>query len=397
MPTDTSLTQRELDIQDRTRAALVGISERHAALRAAQRQRAAAEDVWTALVELGFPGFLISERYGGSDRGLLPAALVVEELAAHSLHSFQPILLTMAASAISAFGSEALKETFLPPMARGALKVAIASTEREAGFNVLNTTTVARRDGDHFVVNGAKTYVSGADIANQMLLVTRTTSREERERRQLLRTAGLTLLFADAQATGVAITPQPTRGEAVLRQFAMELRDVRVPANCVVGEVDDGVRVMFRAFNPERTLAAALGLGIVRHCLDRACAHARSRKVFDDVAIGAYQSIQHPLADLAIRLDAARALTLRAAREFDAGADANVVAASAAAAKYLASGLAASAVDAAISTLGGKGFDEDYGVIHLWEQARLLTTAPISNALILNQIAQHQLRLPRSY
>jgi alkylation response protein AidB-like acyl-CoA dehydrogenase len=119
--------------------------------------------------------------------------------------------------------------------------------------------------------------------------------------------------------------------------------------------------------------------------------------VFGETPIGAYQSIQHPLAELAIHLDAARMMTYRAATLFDEGADLRKTAGSANSAKFFAANLVVSAVDSSIDVFGGKGFDEDHGIIHLWEQARLLRTAPISNALILNQVAQHRLNLPRSY
>ena len=150
-------------------------------------------------------------------------------------------------------------------------------------------------------------------------------------------------------------------------------------------------------FNPERTLAAAMALGISRYCLELACEHARGRKVFGDTPIGAYQAVQHPLADVAARQQAARLMVHRAAASFDREAPVAEQAASANAAKYLASELALRSVDAAIDAFGGKGFDERHGIIHLWEAARLLKTSPISNALILNQIAVRELGLPRSY
>ena len=140
-----------------------------------------------------------------------------------------------------------------------------------------------------------------------------------------------------------------------------------------------------------------MAVGMSRYCLELACEHARRRKVFGATPIGAYQSIQHPLAEVAIRQEAARLMTYRSACLFDEQADPREVAEAANSAKYLAAQLAARSVDAAIDTFGGKGFDEDHGIIHLWEQARLLKTAPISNALILNQTAERRLGLPRSY
>ena len=392
-----SLTDEDAELQSRARNSFEAIRNRYSALRANERPQAALGDVASALTNLGYTGFLVPERYGGNDRGLLAAAMVMEALAAQGLHTFRPILLGMGTAAIARFGSDELKESVLPRIARGELNLAIASTEDEAGFNVLNVKTFAQNRGHHFAVEGTKIYVSGLDIADAMLLVARTMTREECDRRGLPKTAGLSLLLVDANAEGIERQPVPSRGEAALTQFALRLENVHVPINRLVGAEHGGAQVMFTMFNPERTLAAAMAVGMSRYCLELACEHARRRKVFGATPIGAYQSIQHPLAEVAIRQEAARLMTYRSACLFDEQADPREVAEAANSAKYLAAQLAARAVDAAIDTFGGKGFDEDHGIIHLWEQARLLKTAPISNALILNQTAERRLHLPRSY
>ena len=395
MAFDDRLTADQRDLQQRCRDTFRAIRDRRPAPDEDPGSRL--DEIWSALAQVGYPGLLVPERYGGRDSGLLSAALVMEELAAQDLQSFAPVLLAMASTAVSRFGSEELKSEILPRLSRGEARIAIASTEREAGFNVLNARTAAERHGDHFRVNGSKIYVSGIDVADQVLLVTRTTPREECARRGLSSTAGLTLLLADTAGEGIEWTPLRCRGECLLRQFAVELRELRVPLSRVVGEPDDGAKPMFHMFNPERTLAAAMAVGISRYCLELACEHARRRKVFGETPIGAYQAVQHPLADVAARQDAARLMVHRAAALFDREADVGEQAASANAAKYLASELAVLSVDAAIDAFGGKGFDEQHGIIHLWEAARLLKTSPISNALILNQIAVRELGLPRSY
>ena len=337
------------------------------------------------------------EGYGGNGKGLLPAVLVMEELAALGLHSFRPILLSMGAAAIARFGSASLQQEFLPRIGRGEVRLAIASTEAEAGFNVLNVQTYAQNLGDHFVVNGSKVYVSGVDIADCMLTVTRTMTRERCARQGMPKTAGISLLLIDANAEGVEREPMPSRGEMALTQSAVQFANVRVPRSRLIGEENGGARAMFHMFNPERVLVSAMAIGMGRYCLDLACGHARQRCVFADTPIGEYQSVQHPLAEVAIRLEAVRLITYRSAQLYDDNANPNDLAASANSAKFLAAELAQHAVDAAIDTFGGKGFDEDYGIIHFWEAARLLKTAPISNGLILNQIAERSLNLPRSY
>ena len=303
----------------------------------------------------------------------------------------------MGASAITRFGSERMKQEFLPRIATGKLKLAIASTETEAGFNVFNPRTLATRDNDSFTLKGSKIYISGADTADYMLVIARTMTREACEHRGLSKTAGISVLLVDPRSEEVEPTPVPSRGEGMLTQFALQLQNVRVPVEQLIGEEHQGARVMFQMFNLERTLAAAMGLGMNQYCLNLACEHARTRRVFGQTPIGAYQSIQHPLAEIAIRQESVRLMVYRSAWLFDTGADTKKVSSAANVARYLAAELAVKSVDAAIHTFGGKGFDEENGIIHLWETARLLQTAPISDALILNQVAEYDLKLPRSY
>jgi alkylation response protein AidB-like acyl-CoA dehydrogenase len=392
-----SLSDHHARIQEAAHSAFDRIHGKYRTLRANERQHAAAEDVWLALAELGYQGFLVPVQHGGSEEGLLSAALVMEELAAQGLHSFQPILQSMGAVAIARFGSDALKEQVLGDVAAGRRKLAIASTEAEAGFNVLNIKTFAERQGDLYLVNGRKHYVSGADVADSLILVARTRSREECEQRGLPRSTGMSLFLVDSNADGLERTRIPSRGEGVLSQYSLTLHNVQVPASHRIGDCEAEAKPMFAMFNPERTLVSAMAIGMSRYCLNLACERARTRRVFGDTPIGAYQSVQHPLAAVSIRLEAVRLQTLQAAWLFDQGADIGAQAESANAAKYLSAELVARAVDTAIDTFGGKGFDEEYGVIHLWEAARLLKTAPISNALILNQVAERTLGLPRSY
>lgn len=392
-----TLSEELLKLQQRAHEEFTAIRGRYQELRANEIQKNAFEDVWIALAKLGFLGCLVPEGYGGNGFGLLAASVIMEELAAHSLHSFSPILASMGSSAMARFGTEGLKKAFLPRITRGELKLAIASTEIEAGFNVFDMRTFADNRGDHFIVNGSKIYISGADIADYMLMVARTMTREDCEGRGLSKTAGISVLLVDPRSAGIELAPVPSRGEEVLTQFALRLKDVHVPVSQLIGEEHQGARVMFQMFNPERILAAAMGLGMSRYCLNLACEHARTRQVFGQTPIGAYQSIQHPLAELAIRQESVRLMVYRSAWLFDKNGEARQLSEAANSAKYLSAELAVKAVDTAIYTFGGKGFDEDKGIIHLWEGARLLKTAPISDALILNQIAEYGLKLPRSY
>jgi len=397
MALNFSLSDEQQQWRERAQEAFAPINDKLTDLLPGERPAAGFDAVWAALAECGFLGANIPKEFGGNAGGLLASALVIEELAAAGLSNFLPILTTIDAICIAGGGSDQLKQECLPKIAAGNMKLCLAATEKESGFNVFAIRTFAEKQGDHYTVNGSKIYISGADVADALLLVCRTLTPEQCAHGNLPKTAGVSLFLVDRDSPGLQRTRVPSRGEGVMSQFELDFADVQVPAHRLIGEEHAGGKVMFQSFNPERILVAAMALGISRYCLNLACAHARGRRVFGETPIGAYQSLQHPLADVAVREDAVRWLTYRAACLFDGGAHPAEVAEAANSAKYLAAELASKAVDAAIDTFGGKGFDESYGLIHLWDSARLLKTSPISSALILNQIAEHRLQLPRSY
>lgn len=361
------------------------------------RSAAAFDDVWQALAEVGFFSALIPTADGGTAAGLHTAALILEELAAANLSNFLPVLTAIDVLCIATHGSDDLRARFLPEIAAGRRKLCFAATERESGSNVFQVKTHARRDGDHYVVTGDKLYISGADVSDDMVLVCRTKTPDEVAAAGMPKTFGLSLLIVPTDSPGLEKTPVTCRGESGIKQFELRFHDVRVPADRLLGPEDGGAMAAFASFNAERVLVAATALGATRYCLDLACEHARTRRVFRDMPIGAYQSIQHPLADVAIRAQAVRLLAHRAAARFDAGEDTVSVSHDANSAKYLAAELLLKAVDASLHTFGGKGFDESHGLVHLWDAARFMTDAPIANTLILNIIAEQVLNLPRSY
>jgi alkylation response protein AidB-like acyl-CoA dehydrogenase len=230
-----------------------------------------------------------------------------------------------------------------------------------------------------------------------MLLVARTTSAEEAKARALPKAFGLTLFLVDTKAKGLTLTPLPMRGIEGYRQFTVHFDEVEVSERDVVGDVDGGAMAMFLTLNPERIFASAIACGMTDHLIQRSVEYALERKVFADRPIGAYQAIQHPLAECTIGLEAARLLTYRAAWAYDRGMPPNTVGFYANCAKHTAADLALKASDHAIQVHGGSGFSEEVGIVHLWEAARLLKTAPINREMILNYVAEHQLGLPRSY
>lgn len=346
------------------------------------------EELWTALGDHGYIGINIDEEYGGGGAGLVELAAVVEETAAAGC----PLLLLLVASAISGevigeFGTPEQRAEWLPRLASGRGRIVFAITEPDAGSNAHKISTVARRDGDDYVLNGQKHYISGIDVADAVLVVTRTGTHP------VTGAAELSLFIVDVDAPGLVAQPLPVSVALPERQFTLFFDNVRVPANRLVGTEGAGFKQVFHGLNPERVTGAALLVGIGRYALARAAAYANQRQVWD-TPIGAHQAVAHALAAARIEVEAAALMTTRAAWLHDqrqpAGEAANM-------AKYLAAEAALSALDAAIQCHGGNGVANEYGLIPLWGLARVLRIAPVSREMILNFVAQHSLGLPRSY
>jgi alkylation response protein AidB-like acyl-CoA dehydrogenase len=355
------------------------------------------EDFWTALAEAGLLGAFIPTEYGGTAMGLTALATAGDAMASRGFGHPLFLLTGMDAMCMARDGSEELKHRFLPGIADGTIKFAFAITEANAGTNSFRMTTRAVRQGDHYVLDGEKTFITGIDQADYVLMVVRSRSREEVEREGLPKTSCLSVFVIDAHAPGLTLAPLPMRAIDGASQWTVHLDGVRVPRENLVGEEHAGAMVMFNTLNPERILVAAGACGQTHRLLDMAVEYANQRVVFGSRPIGAYQAVQHPLADVRIRLEAARGITYKAAAAFDAGVDPAETGAYANMAKYLASDLAIDAADRAIQTHGGAGFSEDVGVIGYWERTRLMRTAPISKEMILNFVGEHVLGLPRSY
>jgi len=346
------------------------------------------EELWLALGERGYIGINIPEEYGGGGAGMAELAAVVEETGAAGC----PLLLLLVASAISGeviaeFGSLEQREQWLPRLASGRGRVVFAITEPDAGSNAHEIVTTARRDGDEYVIRGTKHYISGIDVADAILVVTRTGIDPHTG------AAALSLFVVDADAPGLVAQPLPVSVTLPERQFTLFFDDVRVPADRLIGEEGAGFRQVFHGLNPERITGAALLVGIGRYALARAAEYARQREVWGG-PIGTHQGVSHALAAARIDVDAAALMTARAAWLHDqrqpAGEAANM-------AKYLAAEATLSALDAAIQCHGGNGVASEYGLIPLWGLARVLRIAPVNREMILNYVAQHSLGLPRSY
>lgn len=355
------------------------------------------QELWDDFAEIGLLGCLVPEEYGGNNMGLLPLTLAFEEICSQGFSPGLLLVTAMDTGCILKNASEGIKRKFLPKIADGSWKLCFAVTEPNAGSNTFRVETVARRNGDGYVLNGQKIFITGVDVADYMLLVARTTTLDELEAQGKPKSHGLSLFLIDTKSPGIDMQPIPVLATEGLTQFQLFLDDVEVPADHLVGEEDNGTMAMFTSLNPERILAAAICIGMAENAIRKAVDYACTRKVFKNTPIGAYQSIAHPLAEAKIGQEAARLMAYKAAWAFDQGINPAEVGTYANMAKFLAADVALKAVDAAIETHGGLGFAEETGLIYLWNGARLLKTAPVSREMILNYVSEWNLGLPRSY
>jgi alkylation response protein AidB-like acyl-CoA dehydrogenase len=344
-------------------------------------------ELWQDLADHGFIGINLPEQYGGGGAGMTELAIVCEETAAHGC----PQLLLLVSSAISGellakYGTEQQRREWLPRMATGT-KVVFAITEPDAGSNSHRISTTASRSGTDYVLNGTKYYISGVDEAAALIVVARTGLDESTG------AARMSLFLVPTDAAGLVKHPLPVGISLPEKQFTLHFDNVRLPADSLIGVEGEGFRQVFDGLNPERITGAAVCIGIGRFAVERAAAYARTRSVWGS-AIGGYQGISHPLAKAKIEVDLASMMTAKAAWLYEnglpAGEAANI-------AKYAAAEAAVAAVDQTIQIHGGNGLSAEYGLLPQWGLARLLRIAPVSREMILNYVAQHSLRLPKSY
>jgi alkylation response protein AidB-like acyl-CoA dehydrogenase len=292
------------------------------------------------------------------------------------------------ATIISRFGTDEQKQSWLPRFADGSLRMAFAITEPDAGSNSHEITTTARRDGDEWVLNGRKVFISGVDEAAAVMVVGRT----EDARSGKLRPA---LFIVPVDAPGFEYQPIEMDIVSPDKQFMLFLDDVRLPADALVGSQDAALQQLFAGLNPERIMAASFAIGMGRYALGKGVEYAKTRSVWN-APIGAHQGIAHPLAEAKIQLELAKVMTQKAAALYDAGED---LAAGEAAnmAKYAAAEASVKAVDTAVQVHGGNGMTAEYGLGALVAAARVNRIAPVSREMILNFVAQNTLGLPKSY
>jgi alkylation response protein AidB-like acyl-CoA dehydrogenase len=354
------------------------------------RTGAHTDELWAEAGKLGYLGVSVPTEYGGGGGGITELAIVAEEFAAAGC----PLLLIVVSPAIAAtivakHGTQEQRETYLPGFADGTLKVCFAITEPDAGSNFHNLATVARRDGDDYVLSGRKVYISGVDETSLVLVVARMAD----ERTGRLQPA---LFLVPTDAPGLAASKIDMEIVSPENQFQLYLDEVRVPADALVGgSAEAGLPALFSGLNPERITVAAMSIGTARYALSRASGYVSSRNVWGR-PIGSHQGVAHPLAHAAIQVELARLMVAKAATLYDLGRDVEAgVAANMA--KYAAADAAALAVDTAIQAHGGNGMTTEYGVATLLGGVRAGRIAPVSREMILNFVSQHVLGQEKSY
>jgi len=346
-------------------------------------------ELWSEAGKLGYLGVSVPAEYGGGGGGITELAIVCEELAAAGC----PLLLlvvspAIAATVIARHGSAEQRERLLPGFADGSLTVVFAITEPEAGSNAHRLTTMAHRDGDDWVINGRKCFISGVDQASAILVVARTTDSATGRLKPAL-------FLVPVDAPGLTKSKLDMEIVSPENQWLLYLDDVRVPAGALIGDEDAGLPALFSGLNPERITVAAMSAGTARYALSRAADYTATRAVWGR-PIGTHQGVAHPLAHAQIQVELARLMIAKAASLYDAGRDGEAAGA-ANMAKYASAEAAALAVDTAIQVHGGNGMTTEYGVATLLGAARAGRIAPVSREMILNFVAQHVLGQQKSY
>lgn len=356
------------------------------------RERRYPEEFIDELTKGGWLSMLIPAEYGGGGGTVADAAVVLETLDRNGCASSAAHAQMYTMGTLLRHGSEDQKRRYLPRIADGSLRLqSFGVTEPDAGSDTTRIRTFARRDGDEYVVNGSKIFISRFQHSDLLMLLVRTTKYEDVVKKH----DGISVLLVDleqARSTG-QIEARPIRTMVNHETNELSIVDLRVPVANRIGEEGKGFRYILSGMNAERILTSSEYIGAGFYFIDRATEYARQREVFGR-PIGMNQGVQFPLAQSYAQLEAASLMRWRAADLFAAGEN---PAFEANAAKLLASQALWAAANAAMDTFGGYGAAEEYGIERRFREARLPMVAPISNNLVLAQIAHGRLGLPKSY
>jgi len=351
-------------------------------------------EFWKAVCDAGLCGVALPEEHGGAGLGMLEMALIIENLSAGAggstvgqLFMVNPIF---GGVSISRFGTPAMKAELLPKIISGEINCCMALTEPDAGSNTLEIKTFAQADGRGWRLNGNKIWITAVPDAAKMLVIARTTKLAEGGRR----TSGLSMFMIDVDRTGLTHQSIEKVGTNTLASSNVFFDNVRIEPEELIGTLDGGWKELLDVLNTERIVTTAGLVGTGELALRLAVDYANQRKVFGSTPISAYQGLQFPLAQCHAEIESARLMNYKAAANFDAGlpygSEANV-------AKLLAAQAVSRATERSMQTMGGMGFAKEYHVERLWRDCRLFRFAPISEEMVLNYIAVHDLGMPRSY
>jgi len=350
------------------------------------------EEYWNDLARDGWLGVTIPEEYGGGDMGMLEMTMIIEELSRGGGQGGIVFVLTpvFGGIGIQRHGNERQKEKYLTAIASGEMRFCMGLTEANAGVNTLNIETSAEKEGEEWVVDGQKMWISGVENADTMLLVARTSEFDPSNP-----TNGVSLFLVDDPAArdGIELSALDVAVPWFETQYQVDIDGLRVHEDQMLGPEDGGLYMLWDTLNTERIAGAASSLGGGLRAIDLAVDYATEREVFGQ-PIGGHQGVQHPLADSYAKLMSARELMYKAAWKWDndqeCGAEANI-------AKLRTSEAATEAAHNAIQAHGGNGFTREYEVFDIWQNMRLLETVPVPNEMVKNHIGEHVLGLPKSY
>ena len=349
-------------------------------------------EFYDAIAGGGWLGIAMPEEYGGAELGVTEAALMMHTVgrSAGAMSAASAIHINIfGPHPIVVFGSEEQKKSWLPDLIQGRKKACFGVTEPDAGLNTTSIKTFAAREGDDYLIKGKKVWISTAQVADKIMLLTRTTPKEECANP----TEGMTLFYTDLDRDFCDVRLIPKMGRAAVDSNEIFIDDLPVPAADRIGEEGQGFRYLLHSLNPERILIGIEAIGIGQNALARAAEYAKERIVFDR-PIGKNQAIQHPLAQSWMELEAAFLMAMKAAFLYDDGEPCGLEANSA---KYLGAEAGFQACTRAVMTHGGMGYAKEFHVERLMREVMIARLAPISPQLILCNIAEKALGLPKSY
>ncbi|MBO6827858.1 MAG: acyl-CoA/acyl-ACP dehydrogenase [Sneathiella sp.] len=355
------------------------------------RDRAYPTEFVNALTEAGLLASLIPEEYGGAGLPLSVASAILEEIHAAGCNGAACHAQMYTMGTLLRHGNEEQRREYLPKIATGELRLqAFGVTEPTAGTDTTSISTTAIRDGDEYVINGQKVWTSRAEYSDLMILLARTTPKDQVRKRS----EGLSVFLVDMRkAVGNGMTIRPIRTMINHATTEVFFDDLRIPADSLIGEEGRGFKYILTGMNAERILIASECIGDARWFIDTASDYVRDRQVFGR-PIGQNQGVQFPIARSYAQTQAAKLMVEKAYSLYDAGAacgaEANMC-------KMLASEASWAAGEACLQSHGGFGFAEEYDVERKFRETRLYQIAPISTNLILSFLAEHELNLPRSY